>query len=550
MYLNSDFDLLQASKRLVKFGFVNEAGKQNEKIQKFLKEKDKNKKIELEGLITDDEFIKFADMELAEVTSRVKPNFLEAPTGYPKPFKRQILAIEDPNKSILENFYFWILTHIYDAGGMNQIIKVTDSFAGSSQSSFFGAGAQRLSLIQDKISNSLQTIGVLVKDMFPQIHELHIWDERMGWYKRFKETHDKAADVTLKGTWIDMVEGGSENAGSVYGLSQKVGFSVLPDLFFSTLVKSADEIDKVVDTDWKDINPSVRNVLKRKLFQYTRWREESHREVETRRRFIIRYLRQHFNTIKMYMAWLKPYLAQMKVSKQNVSFNMRPEMVNAFENSIMEIELLATNVTDKKEKYKPVALFNFYFTTKTDLDMSDKTYQHRGPSHSGQVFLTMRGYVWSQEQIDNYRTMRDDEDLEFLKELDGGFATALDELGDELSEYMDELDVTLVDENKIKEKARADAKAKEDEKNKTSESSLKSIYEPFGGIFEGLGEMFGPLVPGFLKFGKIKSRSDTIADYKAGLKVNAKKSKAKKDASLTIKLVMRNYRKAHQMITW
>jgi hypothetical protein len=536
-YLNSDFDKKKASRLLVKYGFVNGKGKANPKFTDYWKEEDNKKRFVKFEKITDDECLQWADMEVAEISKNEK-----APTGYPSTDNRHVLGIQDPNKGILENVYFWILGHMTEAWSMNQVYKVVDSFAGSSQSSFFGAGSQRLSIIQDRVSNTLQTIGALTKDMFPQIHELHIWDERQGWYDRMKEG-DKAADMTLKGIWIDLIEGGTENPGSVYGLAAKVGFAILPDLFFNTFVESPEKVDEVVDKDCADYNKEVRNILKRKLFQYTRWRIESEREVRTRRRFLVRYLRQHFHAIKMYMGWVKPYLKQMKFTQQNADFNERPELINAFEGSVMEIEILATKLWDKK--FKPVALLNFYYTTKPEMNITDPTYQHRGPMHGGEVYVTFRAYSWTQDQIDNYRKMRDEEDFELLKEVDGGFKAALDEMGEDLVKYIEEIGPTVLNEQELKNQARkeqeeaeAEAKAK-----KKGGDFTKSAFEPFIGVFGGFKDLFGPLIP--FSFDKKQK-----TPYKVALQDKENKSGALKNAKLVIKMALKNYRKAHKMITW
>ncbi|MFP4401435.1 MAG: hypothetical protein ACLFPQ_06140, partial [Candidatus Woesearchaeota archaeon] len=294
------------------------------------------------------------------------------------------------------------------------------------------------------------------------------------------------------------------------------------------------------EKDCKNFNKEVRNILKRKLFQYTRWREESEKEVHTRRRFIVRYLRQHFNSIKMYMGWIKPYLKQLKHLQQNADFNSRPEMVNSFETSIMEVEFLATKMS--YEKYKPVALMNFYFTTKPELAMTDPSYQHRGPSHAGEVYVTMRSYAWTEEQIENYKKMRDEEDFEFLKEIDGGLKAAMEELGDDLMRYLEEMEITVLNEDELSNQAEKEIKEEEAKKNKKKADS-STIYEPFGSVFGGFKEMFGALIPFSFERGK-------KTPYRQQYKENQEKEKEAKDSSLVVGKVFKNYRKAHKMVTW
>ena len=53
-----------------------------------------------------------------------------------------------------------------------------------------------------------------------------------------------------------------KNAASVYGLSQTVGFTLLPDLFFRVAPKGPEDVDIVVDS--LEFNLKVKEVLKRK----------------------------------------------------------------------------------------------------------------------------------------------------------------------------------------------------------------------------------------------------------------------------------------------
>ncbi len=560
-YLYSDFDEAKANKRLLKHGFFDKK-KASDEIKKYLDEKDISIKQDMFKQLKDSDIAKCVLHETAEVT---RGKF--AKTGYPTPNKHQVMAFYDPAMTNLEEAYFWILGNLRDAGNLNKVYKITDSFAGSSQSSFFGASNQRVGMLQDKISGTLQSIGMLTKDMFPQIHELHIWDERQMWYSRADEG-DQAADITLKGTWIDMIEGGSENAGSVYGLANKVGFAILPDLFFNTFIKDPKDVDKEVEKQCGDFNGEVKTILKRKLFQYLVWKRESQKEVTVRRNFLIKYLRQHYNTLKMYMNWVKPYLKQLKHAQQNVDFNDRPEMVNFFENSVMEVEILATEQDKnetvyakdsagkdlKIENHKPVCLINFYFTTQPDMNITDPSHYHRGPSHAGEIFMTFRTYGWTETQIQNYRKMRDDEDLDYLSEIDGGLKASIESFEEDLRKYFYEDDKFQLNDPKRDRIANLEKQLKEYEgvdgkkpkKKKAAESKGDSVLDPFLSIGSGFKDIFGSFVPSF-KFDSFNMSQKTIDMKKK--KANNQEAAAK-SAGGTIKRVHKNFRKAHKMVTW
>ena len=272
-----------------------------------------------------------------EIWEESKGSFV--PTGFPAPLKKYKLVWEVPNMSI-EEAYFWVLSHLRDGWGYTNIDKTIDVFAAAENSAFFGVTQQRIGLQQDKVSQFLATIGKMVKELFQLVRELRIIEERLKYYEDSMKG-DEAAEIALKGIWIDLVEGGAKNPASVYGMAQQVQFTALPDLFFSTHPRTAAEIDKVVDTERAQFNKAVRNVLKRKLAQYLRWKEATYKELKTRFGFVLKYLKQHYEIIKMYMTWVKPYLRHIRRLTLDEEKVLTPDLISAFEGSMLEVELLA-----------------------------------------------------------------------------------------------------------------------------------------------------------------------------------------------------------------
>ena len=76
-----------------------------------------------------------------------------------------------------------------------------------------------------------------------------------------------------------MVEQGSKNPASVYGLARELGFGTLPDLFFSIHPRKPEDIDGLVDA--LDFNRKVKEVLKRKLRTYLEWRLSTFDELKS-----------------------------------------------------------------------------------------------------------------------------------------------------------------------------------------------------------------------------------------------------------------------------
>ncbi|MEK6968598.1 MAG: hypothetical protein AABX51_08285, partial [Nanoarchaeota archaeon] len=248
-------------------------------------------------------------------------------TGYPEPDgKLKYHMVFETNQQYIEEHYYWILHNLRYDFGFTHYDKITDIFAASEQSAFFGVSEQRLALQQDRISQFLRGISDMMKALFQLVREIRIIDERLTFYNDSFNRGQEAqgSEITLKGIWIDQVEGGVKNAGSVYGLAQTVGFSILPDLFFRIKIDDKgldkyaynweefqqktvgfpEKIDEMITK--LDFNEKVKEVLKRKLTQYYIWKVRTFKELCVRKKFTVKYLRQHYDTIKLYMGWIKP----------------------------------------------------------------------------------------------------------------------------------------------------------------------------------------------------------------------------------------------------
>ena len=144
----------------------------------------------------------------------------------------------------------------------------------------------------------------------------------------------------------------------------------------------------------------------------------------------------------------------------------------------------------------------------------------RGPLHVGEVKIYLRPYVWSDEDIANYRKMREYEDLELLGVIDASVKAAMEALGDELEKYLEEAGEKL------------ERKPEEPPKRPP-------------GLFTSLGKGFVDLTKAFKPTGSRPS----------GPKLNAfmeeqEKKRAMKDARYRMWFIYKNYKKAHKMIAW
>ena len=443
-------------------------------------------------------------------------------TGYPKPARRYRLHYEGYNVSI-EEPYFWTLHYLRYFGGFPRIDKITDVFAAAENSAFFGASQQRIGLQQDKVSQFLATIGKMVRELFQLVREMRILDERLSYYADSYTSSPSAesAEITLKGIWVDLVEQGAKNPASVYGMAREVQFTTLPDLFFSTHPKKQEDVDVVVEKERGQFNREVREVLKRKLRAFLAWKEHTYEELKNRRKFTLKYLRQHFEIIRMYMTWVKPYLKNIQRLQLDQSKTETPDLIVAFESSMIEVEILAIKPAGQ---FNQCILMHYLFRTRPEMSYSQE-YQ-RGPLHLGRIEMDFRAYAWTDKEIENYKKLREQEDFQLLGVIDGSVRAAMEALGDELMRYLKE------------------AGEEFEEKKEMPKAPVKRSG-PFMSVFEGFAELFTSFKTS--KELKQSKKKPTQTDV-------MKKVIAKRNAEEAIKKVMWNtyhhFKKQHDMLNW
>ncbi len=513
--------LKRKKKLLVKYGFIKSVHR-GKYTGKTLREMDK-----LVDAMESAEIDKICDIEIAEIANG---NF--QPTGYPGSLVRNHLVYETTNDPIEEVYWFERYMLKTDFGYTN-FYKITDVFAATEHSSFWGVSEQRLGLQQDKASQYLKGISEMIKAMFQIVRELRIIDERLSYYDDISQDRKDApaSDFTLKGIYIDQVEGGAKNPSSVYGLASTVGFSLLPDIFFRTLVKDPNDIESQVEK--MQFNEKVKEVLKRKLKQYLEWKKRTKAELKQRRIFTLKYLRQHYVTIKLYISWIKPYLRNVEKLQQDKEKLDSVDMVSFFEGSMAEVEFLATK---KMGVMHSCLLLNFIFITKPSMSYQAEGYQ-RGPMHMGKAEITFRAYVWDELQINNFLKLTEEDSMQMLASIDKTLNESMDALGQELFNYLDASGEDMVG----REETKPDSKAKIDIK-----SSFLDYLDPFLAIFRGAAEMGKSFGIGEV-FSMGGTKGQAISDK---MKRHQSKLKATKDVKLWVWMAYKNFKKAHRMITW
>jgi hypothetical protein len=459
--------------------------------------------------ITDSEF-GFTEENTEEVLNH------KVKTGWPKPNERVRLVYEIYNQSV-EELYFWAIDNLREEEMFTDFIKITDAFAASEHSAFSGVAMQRVGLYQDKASQFLATIGKMIKDLFQLVRELRIIDERLDLYIKSNEG-DEAAEISLKGYWIDLVEGGAKNPASVYGMSRELGFVTLPDLFFAAPPMTSDSVDSYVSN--LKFNRKVKEVLARKLKTYVIWKYHTQKELSTRRVFTIKYLRQHYDVIKMYMVWIKPYLRTIKRMQMDQKKIDSANLISAFEGSMIEIETLAMKPYASGKVYGIINI-HFDYRSRPEMKYVQEGYQ-RGPIHVGRTIMTFRTYVWTKEEIEKYKKFKDREDFDLLGSIDSSVQAAYAALGEEMEKYLKEAGETFGPKKAMKK------------------PKLPSILDPFTSIFKGAGELGVSFAGG--------SSGEKKPSKKEMLEVSDAKDKAKDFAKTRLYNFMKRIKAAHGFV--
>lgn len=444
-----------------------------------------------------------------------------------------MVSLENWHQSI-ENYYYWCMNFFSDVGFVI-IDKITDTFAAAEHSSFFGGAGQRLGLAQDKVGQYLATIGKMVKDLFSLVREMRWIDERLQIYrdafgvdKNGKKTEQgplQGAEIALKGMWVDLVDGvvGGQRTGSnLFNMATQLQFVALPDLFFSIHPQKTTDIEKTIKEKAGNFNLQVTNVLARKFEQYLAWKQSTFEEMKQRRKFTLSYLDQHHKTIQLYMNWIKPYLKHVQRLTGQLDLLDNARLVSSFESNLIEIEIIARAMPRNNKKVFQCVMLTFEYHSKPQMQFSADPGYHRGPLHIGACKITWRPYAWTQEQVQKYKDMRNQENIDILASVDKNLKSALDQLEGDIAKYLKE----------------AEQGGKEPEEKKEEKPKM-DLLEPFTALASGIKESFGSLIPEMPK-GKDGGKPSLEGEYKG----------ASGGAKSMCFLHYNIFKKAHGLLSW
>jgi len=416
----------------------------------------------------------------------------------------------------LEPIYFWILDFMRSpppSGKGYEVNKAEENFEASAGSGYFESVGLRAGAMQDRAIKIMGSVNTIVRSIINLLYDLKEFKMRLDTYDELKSKEkDKAegAELSLRAMWMDMVDI-KKGRGSINMMTQELQFVTLRDAF----MQAKDE----KDAGRMDLNKRVKLILKRKLNEYLKWRDQS--EIELRKRCNIEkgYLKTQVDSLKLYTKWARPYLrAAAKLGMKD--FNS-PDVISAFSNMQMELTLLG------KKEVKPESVFESYADIRfgkkvyscVEVKLSFRTVPQmiRAQSgtqyvHTGFTDIRIMPYVFTSDEVEYIEKQELYDDLDLVENLT---EVSLKELQTDLDDIFEE------------------KKPEKEEKKKTE-------LLPFVGVFKGFKKTAGELSGG------IKSVLNIGESYEIG-KI---KEKAK-DSALDIALdIIDKYKKAHGMISW
>ncbi len=379
----------------------------------------------------------------------------------------------------IEPYYFWLIDFLKKIG--YKIEKHKEQMAASVVSQFFGEMSARRQHLEKRGMEILATVNTVIKSIVNLLYDLREFDRRLAVYDDLHSNDPKkkeAARMTLKRIWMDEVDVRKGGA-SINAMTAQRGleFTTLRDAFM--IAKSLEDIDKM------DLNDRVKRILKGRLEEYLKWEQESEKELRQRRKIELAYLKAQVESLRLYSMWAKPYLkaAQMLSFKEPKLTDT--ELIQAFDQSVIEIVVRGTKKCYLKEFFKPMGLEKKYsppLMRKTTI--GEKVYSEEemgamkaakgGPFAYSVIELR---FIWrtkpamvSQAQTggafrqlgklniqfigyamtpDEYKALKKQEEYEAMKFIEGLTTQSLEAMREELEKYLNELEI---EEKKKKEK--------------------------------------------------------------------------------------------------
>ena len=389
----------------------------------------------------------------------------------------------DSQQNQLEPIYYWILDFAAQIGwgGMQ---KTIDNFMASPGSGQFSEMNMKATKMQEEGMKILGGMNQIVKSILNLIYDLKEFELRLASYDAYNSKDKKEeGTLALKQIWLDNVDM-KKGRGAIHSMaSAEMGFSTLREAFMMANsvedVKKMNRDDKASGGSGGLINESVMRILIPRIEEFNQWVKYS--ESELRKRFSIEknYLKSQVETVKLYSAWMKPYLEAAEKLRQQ-GFEKDAALVNAFSTSMFELQLFGAKKVDIPNSYNARRRYNkvIIITMKYRGHVSQRVTQKGdyGFGQGGVVDIWFDSYALNDEELAAAKKFCDKSDLEKSMEF------SMDVAGDALKELKSDLDYFLKSPEE-RERIDFETKKKQLENGKGNDLDINPFSALFGTFF-------------------------------------------------------------------
>ena len=259
----------------------------------------------------------------------------------------------DSQQAQLEPIYYWLLDWVQERGWTMH--KVVDNFMASPGSGQFSDMNMRATKMQVEGMKILGGLNQVVKSVLNLVYDLKEFELRLEHYDDAGADNSKKKEegmLALKQIWLDNVDL-KRGRGSIHQMAAEMGFTTLREAFM--MANSVDDLNRMNKEDEKEggggiINDQVMRILIPRINEFLKWVKYSESELSKRFSIENNYLRSQVETIKLYSAWMKPYLVAAEKLRQK-GFDSSSALVNAFSTSMFELQLFGSQPINVHDVY-------------------------------------------------------------------------------------------------------------------------------------------------------------------------------------------------------
>lgn len=374
--------------------------------------------------------------------------------------------VYDSAQNQLEPIYYWILDFLQGFG--LQVEKITDNFMSSPGSGHFAEMGQRATRMQEEGMKILGGLNQVIKSALNLVYDLKEFKLRLQHYDdlRSKDKNVRhAAELALKQVWLDSVDLPKRQTGSIHQMAAQLGYTTIREAFM--VAESTQQVREMAKEKEGVINEAVARILEPRLKEFYDWVKYSEHELRKRYNIEKSYLKSQVGTIKLYSAWVKPYLKAAEELRQQ-GFDRDAALVNAFSTSMFQLTLLTKGRGEKSKnrEYIPVMVIDFKYRAHLLQRVTQRG--DYAPQFGGRVEMTFDSYCLNNEEYDFVKAEIEKRNVQETLTLEGDYATdALKELEEDLREFLGDESI-----DKLLEKDRK----KDDSKNGKKKDDINPFY--------------------------------------------------------------------------